>query len=153
MKIKTILLTLLLLVAGRTLMAQSTASADKILGTFYMDSPLSDDHAKVKITKASNGTYQGRIVWLDKPTNPDGSPRTDEKNPDPKLRSRTATQITLVWGLKFEDGEWVKGTVYDPFSGKKFGVKMSLAKNGSDLSVRYYKGTPAAGITRTWKRQ
>lgn len=150
MKLKTFILALLVTLVGGASFAQS---ADKILGTYYMDSPLSDDHAKVKMTKSSDGTYQGRIVWLDKPNNPDGTPRTDEKNPNPKLRSRTATQVVLVWGLKYENGEWVDGTVYDPFSGKKFGVKMSLAKNGSDLSVRYYKGVPAAGITRIWKRQ
>lgn len=46
----------------------------------------------------------------------------------------------------------VDGTLYDPYSGKKFSVKFKLAKNGSDLQARYYKGIPAAGLNATWKR-
>ena len=144
------LLLICLAFAGRT-MAQS-ADADKILGTFYLESPLSDDNAKVTFKKSAKGTYFAKIIWIDKPYNADGTLRTDEKNPDPKLRSRHATDVVLVWGLTYKDGEWVEGSVYDPFSGKSFGVKMKLEKNGKDLSVRYYKGKPALGITRTWTR-
>lgn len=150
-RIFTILLITCLFVCAKANAQES--KADKILGTFYLESPLSDDNAKVLFKKAKDGTYFARIVWLDKPNNADGSPRTDEKNPNPKLRSRTATEVVLVWGLKYKNDEWVDGSVYDPFSGKNFGVKMKLERNGSDLSVRYYKGTPALGLTRTWKRQ
>ncbi len=126
--------------------------ADKLLGTYLIESPFSDDVARVKISKNKNGTYQGRIVWVSKPTNPDGTPRTDEKNPDPKLRTRKPEEIVMVWNLQFDGEEWVKGTIYDPFSGGKFGVKFKLAKNGSDMIARYYKGVPAMGMNATWKR-
>lgn len=148
------LLSTILLVAmmslGTTLFAQG--NGDKLLGLYRVESPFSDDVAKVLVTKATNGTYTGRITWVNKPTNPDGTPRTDEKNSDPKLRNRKPEEIIMFWNIKYEGDEWVDGTLYDPYSGKKFSVKFKLAKNGSDVQARYYKGIPAVGINATWKR-
>lgn len=148
-RIKTLLLPLLMLCATVAI-AQSDGS--KILGTYRVPSPFNDDAANVKITQCADGTFKGQVVWVNRATNKDGSPRTDEKNPDPKLRSRKPEEIIMCWGLKYEDGEWVGGTLYDPYSGKKFNIKFALDKNGSDLSARYYKGKPALGINGTWKR-
>ena len=136
------------------LMAALSASAqeEKIVGTYSVASPFNTDTAHVRITKAKNGTYQGRITWVNRTTNADGSPRTDEKNPDPKLRSRKPEEIIMCWGLQYKEGEWVDGVLYDPYTGKKFSVKYKLSKNGRDLDARYYKGVPAIGISSTWKR-
>lgn len=125
---------------------------DQILGKFYLESPLSDDEAKVAIEKAPDGTYYARVLWVNNDKNPDGTPRTDVKNPDPKLRNRQATDVNIFWNLKFKKDEWVDGDLYDPFSGKTLGVKVKLHKNGKDLKVRYYKGTPALGLTNVWTR-
>ena len=130
--------------------AFAQTEADKIIGTYRVESPFTDDVAKVKITKAKNGTYSGRITWVNNTTNADGSPRTDEKNPDPKLRSRKPEEIIMVWNLQFKDGEWVNGTLYDPYSGKKFSVQFKA--DGNNLKARYYKGVPAMGINAVWKR-
>ena len=141
---------LLSLFVGVAAFAQD--GADKILGTYRVPSPFSDDVAKVRITPQKDGRYQGRIVWVNNATNEDGTPRTDEKNADPKLRTRKATDIVMCWNLRYEGGEWVEGVLYDPYSGKKFSVKFKLAKNGTDLSARYYKGVPAMGINATWQK-
>lgn len=125
---------------------------DKILGTYLLESIQTDDKGKVLVTKADDGTYQGRLIWISNPTNPDGSIRCDEKNADKKLRSRRYDEIIMFHSLTFKKGEWVNGKLYDPFSGKMVSIKFKLDKNGSDLVARYYKGVPTLGITRTWKR-
>ena len=145
-----IFLTLLLLATASLAAAQT--KADDILGVYSMDSPFNDDVARVEITKTARGTYQGRVIWTNHPTNPDGSVRTDAKNPDKKLRKRRYDEVIMVWDLTFEDGEWVEGKLYDPYSGKTFSVKFKPIKNSRNLKARYYKGIPAIGIDATWTR-
>ncbi len=134
-----------------TVMAQKP-EADMILGSYRIATITCNDTAVIKVTKTSKGLYQGRITWLNHPTNDDGTKRNDAANKDSKLRSRTYDQIFLFWNLAYKDGEWVDGKLYDPFSGKNFSVKFKLDANGSDLEARYYKGVPTLGITRTWTR-
>lgn len=129
-----------------------TVEADQILGTYLLESIITDDLGHVLITKAKDDTYQGRLVWVNHPTNADGSVRCDDNNPDPLLRKRRYDQVYIFRNLKFKKDEWVNGKLYDPFSGKMFSIKFKLAKNGTDLEARYYKGTPALGITKPWKR-
>lgn len=148
---KHILLFSILLTLSTVVTAQNN-DADRILGTFEATSPFNDDTAHVKITRLSNGTYQGRVVWVNHNTNPDGTPRTDRNNKDPKLRSRLATEVILFWDLSYKKDKWIDGKLYDDVTGKTFNIKIELAKNGKDLSARYYKGIPAVGITKTWRR-
>lgn len=144
------MLTLLLLATASLAAAQT--KADDILGVYSVDSPFNDDVARVEITKTAKGTYKGRVTWTNHPTNPDGSVRTDAKNPDKKLQKRRYDEVIMVWDLTFEDGEWVEGKLYDPYSGKTFRVKFKPIKNSRNLKARYYKGIPAIGIDATWTR-
>lgn len=140
---------LLMLAVGRS----GAQNADRIVGTFRVVSPFDrGDTAHVTVTRAPDDTYRGRISWVSKPNNPDGTPRTDLKNPNPKLRDRKATDVTMVYDLRFKSGEWVGGKLYDPYSGGTFGVQFKLADNGRDLEARYYKGRPLLGINAEWKR-
>ena len=148
--IKSIALILSVLLSTNTF-AQKV-EPDQILGTYILESIVTDDIGHVLITKAKDGTYQGRLVWVNHPTNADGSVRCDDNNPNPKLRKRHYDQVYIFRNLKFKKDEWVNGKLYDPFSGKMFSIKFKLAKNGSDLEARYYKGTPALGITKPWKK-
>lgn len=142
----------LLIIAVLFCTVSMAQKADDLLGVYRATSPFNDDTAHIKITRADDGTYKGLVVWTNHPTNPDGTKRNDAKNKDKSLRSRTWDQVYLCWNLKYDDGEWVKGNLYDPYSGNTFGVKVKRAKNGKDMSARYYKGVPAVGITTTWKR-
>lgn len=136
----------------QTIVAQNS-DADAICGTYLVESPVSDDVVKIKIYRATNGKYQGKYVWLSRPNNPDGTPRTDINNPDPKKRNRTADQIVAVWNLKYDGKEWVEGLIYNPTSGKTYGLKGKTAKNGKDMEMRYYIKRPVIGLTSTWKRE
>ena len=146
-------ITLLLFLCFSTANAQSQQNpADDICGTYLVESPVSDDAVKIKIYRATNGKYQGKFVWLSKPNNPDGTPRTDINNPDPKKRNRTSDQIVAVWGLTYENGEWINGSIYDPNSGKTYGIKGKRAKNSRDMEMHYYWKKPVMGLNTTWKR-
>ena len=127
------------------------ANADDILGVWRTTSPFNDDTAHVRITRGSDGLYSGIVVWTNHPTNDDGSVRCDVKNKNPKLRTRKWNEVILCWNLQFKNGEWVKGNLYDPYSGKTFGVKLKPDKTASDIEARYYMGTPSIGITMKWK--
>ncbi len=135
---------------GSRVLAQS---ADDICGTYRVESPVSDDVVKIKIYRTTTGSYAGKYVWLSKPNNPDGTPRTDINNPDPAKRNRTADQIIAVWGLRYDNGEWVGGSIYDPTSGKTYGLKGKRQKGSTDMEMRYYWKRPAIGLTNTWKRE
>ena len=142
------ILVALFLLSGTSIMAQG----DAILGTYKVTSPFNDDIAHVKITKTTKGTYMGRIVYCNPSTNADGSPRLDENNPDPKLRTRKPNEIIMCWNLSWDGKAWVEGKMYDVYSGKTWDLRFKPAKNGKDLDARYYKGVPAMGISGTWKR-
>ena len=127
-------------------------SADKIVGTYLVQMPKSENTAKMQITRANNGTYRARVVWASHMQGPSSENLADENNPDPKLRSRKVKDIDMGSGLKYKNGEWVGGKWYVVSNGKTFDMKVKLDDNGQDLKVRYYKKTPAIGMSQTWKR-
>lgn len=132
--------------------AWSQEACDGILGVWQTHSPFNDDTANIRITRMADGTYSGQVIWTNHPTNPDGSVRRDVKNKDKKLRTRTWDQVKLCWNLQYKDGQWIKGDLYDPYSGKYFNVKVKPKKGSRDMEARYYMGVPSVGITMTWKR-
>ena len=148
------ILSILLLIAwlSMSFTGKTQDSGDDICGTYLVESPVSDDVVKIRMYKASNGNYQGKYVWLSRPNNDDGTPRTDIKNPDPSKRNRTAFQLIALWDLQYMDGEWVLGKIYDPTTGKTYGIKGKRKPNSRDMSMRYYWKKPALGLNSTWKR-
>ncbi len=73
------------------------------------------------------------MVWLKTPLNDQGQPRTDIKNPDPKKRSRPVIGLTLMDGLKPEDGAY-KGQIYNAEEGKIYDVSVSR-ESASELAI------------------
>lgn len=59
-----------------------------------------------------------------------GKPTNDVKNPDPGLRKRPITGITIVSGLADAGSVW-KGRIYDPTSGKTYDSKVSRNADGT----------------------
>ena len=139
------------IVIAAVAMAQKP-TAGAIEHTYCVPCPLNDDTAHLEMRRNADGTYEGRIVWANRLTNADGTPRRDEKNKDPKLRTRKAMGLTMVWGLKYKNGEWTDGKVYDYTTGNTYSIKISTKDNGQTLQVRYYKGVPLVGISSKWKK-
>ena len=94
---------------------------------------LEDGSAIVEVYKQGD-VFNGKIVWLQHPTEPDGSPAVDDKNPDSKLRSRKLIGLNMLSGLKESDGEYSGGSIYDPGNGKTYNCSMKV--EGDVLKVR-----------------
>lgn len=140
MEIKTIHVLLIAFVMHLTQsFAQPKSSeADKIIGIFW--SPKKD--AKIEIYKKGDA-YFGKSIWV-------AIPRKDLQNPTISLRKREVLGIVLLSNFSYLDGEYTKGMIYDPASGKTYNCKMSLL--GDTLKVRGYIGVSLFGRTEIFER-
>lgn len=140
---KLTLLFFMLLVTTGSIFAQ--AAGDKILGTWLNE----EKDGKIEIYK-SGSKYFGKLVWGKNMYEPDGSSRTDIKNPDPKLRTRKLQDLVLLTNFTFDDGEWEGGKIYDPKSGKTYSCVMRF--KGSVLQIKGYIGITLIGRTTVWTK-
>lgn len=135
---------LMLFIASTSLMAQN--NQDVIIGTWETDAK----DAKMEVYR-SEDTYYGRLIWGDKIVESDGkTSKKDSKNPDDQLKSRNIIGIVNLTGLKYEDGEYVNGKIYDPPSGKTYDCK-AWVQNGK-LHLRGYIGFSMLGQTAIWHK-
>ena len=107
----------------------ATAFAQDVVGKWKLD----DGSAIVEVYKQGDA-FNGKIVWLQDPTEPDGSPAVDNKNPDAKLRSRKLIGLNMLSGLKKSGAEYTGGSIYDPGNGKTYNCSMKV--EGDVLKVR-----------------
>jgi len=121
-------------------------NADKVLGVWLN----AEKDAKVEIYKTGD-KYFGKIVWGKNIYEPDGkTARTDLKNPDPKLRSRSLVNLVILTNFTYDDGDWEGGKIYDPKSGKTYSCIMRF--KGDNLEIKGYVGITLLGRTTTWTR-
>ncbi|HPO12577.1 MAG TPA: DUF2147 domain-containing protein [Candidatus Hydrogenedentes bacterium] len=112
---------------------------------------------RVEITKAANGTYQGAIVWMEKPEygsdeEETGKPRHDKNNPDKAKQSRPLMGLNVLEGFKYDKGNvWKGGLVYDPDNGKTYKCTLTLVDQ-NNLDVRGFIGISLIGRTEHWPR-
>ena len=95
--------------------------------------------------------YFGKLVWIKNPTDENGKPKKDEKNPNESLRSKPILGLEILKNFVFDDGKWVDGSIYDPKSGKTYSCKLTL-KDDKQLSIRGFIGVSLIGRTEVWKR-
>jgi uncharacterized protein (DUF2147 family) len=132
--------------------AEPTSEADRILGTWV----TGDKRSHIEVYK-KNDKYYGKVIALEKPVygpeDPEaGKPIRDRHNKDPKLQKRAMMGIDVVSNFKFDGKKsWVKGTVYDPDTGKTYKSKITLTGNDS-MNLRGYIGISLIGQTTVWKR-
>jgi uncharacterized protein (DUF2147 family) len=124
-----------------------TFNADDIVGTWTN----SDKVMRVKIEKIGSH-YFGKLVWLEKPNEPDGSPKLDKHNPDPTLRKVPFIGLRVMKDMKYRgDGVWSGGTLYDPEKGKTYGCKITLSSINV-ANIRGYIGVSLLGKTEKFSR-
>lgn len=128
---KKILLTLVAL--GMSVTA-AFAQADRIMGTYK--AVQNGVNSRVKITKNADG-YKAQVIWVENLINPDGTTRTDKKNPDKSKRNTPSNKIVLIEKVVYnaKDQEWGGGQIYDPTRGKTFKVVCSF-KDEKILKVK-----------------
>jgi len=123
----------------------ATAAAEptqQVLGNWLTQ----DRDGIIQISRASDGSYQGRIVGGDDPGG------RDNKNPDLALRSRPLRGTVIMHGLRYAgDGHWTDGTIYDPDSGHNYHCSLELVAPDR-LKIHGYIGIPLLGRSQTWTR-
>lgn len=128
-----LLLSLLFVFVGALFANTEAAPADRILGTYraVQEGKVSN----VRFTKLADGGYTAQVVWLEKPNNPDGTPRTDRKNPDKAKRNVRSDSVVLIEKVTYDHGAWKNGRIYDPTKGKTFNVEITF-KDDKTLAVK-----------------
>ena len=108
-----------------------------LMATFAQDVvgkwKLEDGTAIVEVYKQGD-VFNGKIVWLQNPTEADGTPAIDNLNPDPKLRTRQVLGLNMLNNLKKVGNEYTGGSIYDPGNGKTYNCSMKV--EGDVLKVR-----------------
>jgi uncharacterized protein (DUF2147 family)/peptidoglycan/LPS O-acetylase OafA/YrhL len=110
--------------------------------------------AQVEIRHCGDGALCGQVVWLRHPFDEHGCELRDAENPEPALRSRPVVGLEILRDLQASPdnpGEWNGGEIYDPGSGRTYGVVVEM--DGADrLRLRGYLGIRLLGRTTTWVR-
>jgi uncharacterized protein (DUF2147 family) len=129
--------------------AQKTEEADKVKGFWYTE----DNKSLVKVYRAKNGKYYGKITWLKNPTEDDGSAKVDNENPDPKKREEPLIGLLILKGFDYKgDGVYKGGTIYDPDNGKTYNCIMTMTSD-EKMDIRGYIGISLIGRTTVWNRK
>lgn len=105
------------------------ASAQEVLGKWKLE----NGSAIVQVYQ-SGDSFNGKIVWLQKATEADGTPAVDKNNPDPAKQSRKLIGLNMLFGLKKVGDEYTGGKIYDPANGKTY--YCSFKVEGNTLRVR-----------------
>jgi uncharacterized protein (DUF2147 family) len=118
--------------------------ADAILGEWCTQKEENRPPGRIRFVRGEDGTYVGIISWS-------AEPKKDVHNKDPKLRDRPLVGAVLMWHLRFEDGEYVDGYVYNPEDGGTYRMKAEV-QSPESLKIRGYLGISLFGQDRIWSR-
>ncbi|GJE28165.1 DUF2147 domain-containing protein [Methylobacterium organophilum] len=122
------------------------ASPDAIVGKWEAD----DGTVRLDMFRAG-AAYQARFLYGNEVVEADGvTLKNDAKNPDPALRSRSLKNIVFITGLRYADGEWTGGSIYDASSGRTYNAKAEM--QGGKLHLRGFLGVSLLGQTRVFHR-
>ncbi len=118
--------------------------AEAIVGEWCTQREENRPPGRIKFVRGDDGTYVGVMSWA-------AEPRRDVHNKDPKLRDRPLVGTVLMWHLRYDDGEYVDGYVYNPEDGGTY--RMNAEVLGPDtLKVRGYLGISLFGQSKIWSR-
>lgn len=115
-----------------------------------IDDSTGKPRALIRITELS-GVYQGRIEKLflapEEPANPVCEMCEGE------LKDQPIVGLTILSGMRREEGEYTGGRILDPDNGKLYRCRMALTDGGSKLNIRGYIGVPMLGRSQVWLRE
>jgi uncharacterized protein (DUF2147 family) len=120
-------------------------SPDKIIGVWLNEEKTN----KIEIYKDGD-TYRGRIVWIAQLDNNPGFNPKDKNNPNPEKRNQSILGMDIITGLKYSDGKWLNGIIYNPQKGKYADCKVDLPAD-TQLNLVVSKGLFSK--TKTWIKQ
>ena len=132
-------------------LAISAQAQNEIVGQWYNE----EKSSIIRVYKATNDKYYGKITWLEDNNNSDGStPRVDEYNPNEAKQSVPLLELVILKGLEYNASEkqWQNGTIYDPENGKTYECFCELNDDGSLYFKGYVLGITWLGRSTTWTR-
>jgi uncharacterized protein (DUF2147 family) len=142
------LVVLLLLAAAVCSPARAESWGEGIAGLYL----TVDGGAQVRVDKAPDGTYTGRIVWLR-----NDKDRLDKNNPDTGRKGDRVLGLVILRGFKANDEtkRWVGGTIYDPKNGKTYDafIWRDLDRPGILFLKGYVFGITWLGRSTTWTEE
>ncbi len=109
-----------------------------------------DETAHIRIFKATNGKFYGKIEWLK--NEPE---RLDVNNPDENKQKEPLLGLMILQGFSYEaeKNQWNEGTIYDPDNGKTYDCYMWFDEDPDVLSIKgYVLGMKFIGRETKWKR-
>jgi uncharacterized protein (DUF2147 family) len=115
-----------------------------------IDDETGKPKALIRIT-ASNGELKGKIEKLFRAAGEEQNPKCDRC--EGARKDQPIIGMTILWGMKPDNGEYNGGQILDPGNGKIYKSKMSFADSSRKLNVRGYIGMPMLGRTQTWLRE
>jgi uncharacterized protein (DUF2147 family) len=121
--------------------------ADKITGIWVPAKGTS----QVRIFKATNGKYYGKVEWLK-----EDKDKLDVNNPDEKLRSKKIWGLMILKDFSYntEKNRWEGGTVYDPDNGKTYDCYTWFEDDDNTMILKgYVLGMKFIGRAENWKRE
>ncbi len=125
----------------------SNAQSDDVIGVWL----TYEEKSQIRIFKATNGKYYGKIEWLR-----EDKDEKDSNNPDVSLRDKPLMGMAILKGFSYNDakGQWDGGTIYDPKNGKTYDCYMWFEGDRQKLEIKgYVLGMKFIGRTTTWKRE
>jgi uncharacterized protein (DUF2147 family) len=133
------------LLLAPTVNAQPSAG-DEIVGKWEAD----DGSVKLDMYKAGS-EFQARLLYGNQLVEADNVTfKNDALNPDPALRSRSMKNVVFITGLRWGDGEWSGGSLYDGSSGRTYNCKAEI--KDEKMLLRGYLGISVMGQTRAFHR-
>lgn len=151
-------------IAAKKMLMSITALVVFIISSSFIH-PVNNPDAVVGVWKTGEGTamvrifkngekYQGKIVWLKEPNDPEtGKPKVDKNHPDESVRSRPILGLINVWGFVHKgENVWDDGNIYDPKNGNTYSCTIKM-ENPNTIEVRGYIGVSLIGRTDVWTRQ
>lgn len=137
-----VLISLIFLLPLSALLSQE----DAIVATWWN----ADKTSHIRIFKATNGKYYGKIEWLE--TEPE---RKDVNNPDPSKQDEPLIGLMILKGFSWDGDkqQWTGGTVYDPENGKTYDCYMWFEDDPDELHIKgYVMGMKFVGRETAWEK-
>ncbi|MBN1413469.1 MAG: DUF2147 domain-containing protein [Bacteroidales bacterium] len=135
---------LIILVSATSLLY---GQADKVNGIWLTEKKGS----QVKVFKATDGKYYGRVEWLE-----DDRERLDTNNPDEKLSKQKVWGSLILRGFQYNESkkQWEGGTIYDPDNGKTYSAYIWFEEDPIQLHIKgYVMGMKFIGRQTLWIRE
>jgi len=124
------------------------SQVSNIVGSWTtIDDKTGEEKSIVRIYKATNGKYYGKVEKLFK--NPDGKcVNCKDDNKDKPILG-----MVILTDMKENGNELDGGSILDPASGKKYSATISYDKDSGKLKVRGFIGLSLVGRNQYWIKE